>query len=82
MSTAVSATKAFDQQGTLSNEARVNAAMGSFVSEFGVTASLQELNVLTRCDCTTRNEKKALMLSRRMDDLEALPHPALAFMLR
>jgi poly(A) polymerase len=26
--------------------------------------------VLTRCDCTTRNEKKALMLSRRMDDLE------------
>ncbi len=32
---------------------------------------LHELNVLTRCDCTTRNEKKALMLSRRMDDLEA-----------
>lgn len=32
---------------------------------------LQELNVLTRCDCTTRNEKKALILSRRMDDLEA-----------
>ena len=32
---------------------------------------LQDLNVLTRCDCTTRNEKKALMLSRRMDDLEA-----------
>jgi len=32
---------------------------------------LQELNVLTRCDCTTRNEKKALVLSRRMDDLEA-----------
>ena len=31
---------------------------------------LNELNVLTRCDCTTRNEKKALMLSRRMDDLE------------
>ena len=31
---------------------------------------LHELNVLTRCDCTTRNEKKALMLSRRMDDLE------------
>jgi poly(A) polymerase len=31
---------------------------------------LRELNVLTRCDCTTRNEKKALMLSRRMDDLE------------
>jgi poly(A) polymerase len=32
---------------------------------------LNELTVLTRCDCTTRNEKKALMLSRRMDDLEA-----------
>lgn len=31
---------------------------------------LNELNVLTRCDCTTRNEKKALMLGRRMDDLE------------
>ena len=31
---------------------------------------LQELNVLTRCDCTTRNAKKAVMLSRRMDDLE------------
>ena len=31
---------------------------------------LQELNVLTRCDCTTRNEKKALMLAKRMDDLE------------
>lgn len=32
---------------------------------------LRELNVLTRCDCTTRNEKKALMLAGRMDDLEA-----------
>jgi poly(A) polymerase len=31
---------------------------------------LRELNVLTRCDCTTRNAKKALMLSKRMDDLE------------
>lgn len=31
---------------------------------------LTELNVLTRCDCTTRNEKKALQLSRRMDELE------------
>lgn len=31
---------------------------------------LNELNVLTRCDCTTRNEKKALLLARRMDDLE------------
>jgi poly(A) polymerase len=32
---------------------------------------LNELNVLTRCDCTTRNERKALMLSQRMDELEA-----------
>ncbi len=31
---------------------------------------LEELNVLTRCDCTTRNERKALQLSKRMDDLE------------
>jgi poly(A) polymerase len=31
---------------------------------------LNELNVLTRCDCTTRNEKKARTLSRRMDELE------------
>ena len=32
---------------------------------------LVELNVLTRCDCTTRNERKAVVLSQRMDDLEA-----------
>jgi poly(A) polymerase len=31
---------------------------------------LRELNVLTRCDCTTRNERKARELSKRMDDLE------------
>ncbi|MEY2967042.1 MAG: hypothetical protein RLY50_1092 [Actinomycetota bacterium] len=31
---------------------------------------LSELNVLTRCDCTTRNEKKARILSRRMDEME------------
>jgi poly(A) polymerase len=31
---------------------------------------LRELNVLTRCDCTTRNERKAATLSKRMDDLE------------
>ena len=31
---------------------------------------LPELNVLTRCDCTTRNERKAAILSKRMDDLE------------
>ncbi len=32
---------------------------------------LRELNVLTRCDCTTRNAKRAARLSRRMDELEA-----------
>ena len=32
---------------------------------------LTELNVLTRCDCTTRNERKAAMLAARMDELEA-----------
>jgi len=31
---------------------------------------LAELNVLTRCDCTTRDPKKAATLARRMDDLE------------
>ena len=31
---------------------------------------LAELNVLTRCDCTTRNERKAQILAKRMDDLE------------
>lgn len=31
---------------------------------------LHELNVLTRCDCTTRNERKARALSQRMDELE------------
>ena len=32
---------------------------------------LTELNVLTRCDCTTRDERKAARLSRRMDELQA-----------
>ena len=31
---------------------------------------LDELNVLTRCDCTTRNERKAAALAERMDELE------------
>jgi poly(A) polymerase len=30
---------------------------------------LSELNELTRCDCTTRNEKRAQVLGRRMDAL-------------
>jgi poly(A) polymerase len=32
---------------------------------------LDELNELTRCDCTTRNERKARLLASRMDALEA-----------
>ena len=31
---------------------------------------LDELNELTRCDCTTRNARKAATLARRMDELE------------
>ena len=31
---------------------------------------LEKLNELTRCDCTTRNQRKAAELSRRMDLLE------------
>jgi len=31
---------------------------------------LDQLNELTRCDCTTRNANKARQLSRRMDELE------------
>ncbi|MHB1905328.1 MAG: CCA tRNA nucleotidyltransferase [Acidimicrobiales bacterium] len=32
---------------------------------------LEDLNELTRCDCTTRNARKAAELARRMDELEA-----------
>jgi len=32
---------------------------------------LEELNELTRCDCTTRNARKAAELQERMDELEA-----------
>ena len=31
---------------------------------------LEELNELTRCDCTTRNARKAAALAQRMDELE------------
>jgi Fe-S oxidoreductase len=40
MSTTAAATPAFDKQGSLSDEERVDAAMHSFVAEFGVTAAL------------------------------------------
>lgn len=46
-----------------------DAAVRRYVRDAGPL--LNELNVLTRCDCTTRNERKAAMLSRRMDQLEA-----------
>ena len=45
-----------------------DAAVRRYVRDAGEL--LGELNVLTRCDCTTRNERKAAALSRRMDDLE------------
>jgi poly(A) polymerase len=32
---------------------------------------LDDLNLLQRCDCTTRNKRRAGELARRMDDLEA-----------
>jgi poly(A) polymerase len=32
---------------------------------------LDDLNELTRCDCTTRNERRARLLAERMDALEA-----------
>ena len=31
---------------------------------------LEDLNHLVRCDCTTRNQRKAETLSRRMDELD------------
>jgi poly(A) polymerase len=46
-----------------------DAAVRRFVRDAGPL--LDELIELTRCDCTTRNERRARELSRRMDDLEA-----------
>jgi poly(A) polymerase len=46
-----------------------DSAVRRYVNDAGPL--LEELNVLTRCDCTTRNAKKAERLSRRMDELEA-----------
>lgn len=48
MSTAAVATPAFDRQGKLTDEERVDAAMRSFVREFGVTASLH-MESCVRC---------------------------------
>lgn len=45
-----------------------DSAVRRFVRDAGPL--LDELIELTRCDCTTRNERKARALSRRMDELE------------
>lgn len=46
-----------------------DAAVRRYVRDAGPL--LDELNELTRCDCTTRNERKAQLLAARMDALEA-----------
>ena len=46
-----------------------DSAVRRFVRDAGPL--LDELIELTRCDCTTRNERKARALGRRMDELEA-----------
>jgi poly(A) polymerase len=46
-----------------------DAAVRRYARDAG--SLLDDLNELTRCDCTTRNERKARMLAARMDTLEA-----------
>jgi poly(A) polymerase len=46
-----------------------DSAVRRFVRDAGPL--LDELIELTRCDCTTRNQRKAETLARRMDELEA-----------
>ncbi|MDZ7734340.1 MAG: CCA tRNA nucleotidyltransferase [Acidimicrobiia bacterium] len=46
-----------------------DSAVRRFVRDAGPL--LDELIELTRCDCTTRNRRKAAALARRMDELEA-----------
>ncbi|MDZ7674697.1 MAG: CCA tRNA nucleotidyltransferase [Acidimicrobiales bacterium] len=50
------------------DDAWTDAAVRRYVRDAGHL--LDRLNELTRCDCTTRNQKKARMLARRMDALE------------
>ena len=50
------------------DDAWTDAAVRRYVRDAGDL--LPRLNELTRCDCTTRNKRKADMLSRRMDRLE------------
>ena len=45
-----------------------DAAVRRYVRDAGDL--LDRLNELQRCDCTTRNERKARALGRRMDELE------------
>jgi poly(A) polymerase len=51
-----------------SDDVWTDAAVRRYVRDAGPL--LDELNELTRCDCTTRNERKAKMLAARMDALE------------
>jgi len=46
-----------------------DSAVRRFVRDAGPL--LDELIELTRCDCTTRNQRRAAVLARRMDELEA-----------
>jgi poly(A) polymerase len=46
-----------------------DAAVRRYVRDAGDL--LTDLNELTRCDCTTRNERRAQLLADRMDALEA-----------
>ena len=50
------------------DEAWTDAAVRRYARDAGPL--LKELNELTRCDCTTRNQARAAALSSRMDDLE------------
>jgi len=51
-----------------SDEVWSDAAVRRYVRDAGPL--LEELNELTRCDCTTRNERRARQLAARMDALE------------
>ncbi|MGH9273318.1 MAG: CCA tRNA nucleotidyltransferase [Acidimicrobiales bacterium] len=51
-----------------SDDVWTDAAVRRYVRDAGPL--LDELNELTRCDCTTRNERKAHLLAARMDALE------------
>jgi poly(A) polymerase len=52
-----------------SDELWTDTAVRRYVRDAGPL--LEQLNELTRCDCTTRNARKAMLLSARMDALEA-----------